>query len=276
MSYQSHINDIFSSLNNTDLVYPIYPPYHKGLYLEEIFCKNPKKNKDRYLIPVNWTNIYKQKKETLLQEKINQLNPDEKYYCVCTHDDAPKETLPKDTLVYSAGGNNTKATPIPLVVSKVPSYTKRNKDIYASFVGSYTHPIRLQMAKYTQHTKFVLSINPQWSETVQDNQFKFFEEVSSRSQYILCPRGYGTTSYRMYEAFQYKAVPVYISDKFWLPWENQIDWNKLIIRITPGQIPSIKDILSDYDDRREAMIQYASKVYEDFFSLEGVVKRILS
>ena len=276
MNYQSEIFKLFEELNSEGPTYPTYPPYHEGPYLEEIFSKNVTFETDRLLIPVFWTNVYKQGREALLQEKLNKLDQDKRYYCVCTHDDAPKEKLPKDTLVYSAGGLKADAIPIPLVVSKVPSHLKVKKDIYASFIGSYTHPMRLQMAHYCQHLGFALTLNPQWAEEVKSSDFKLFEEVSSRSKYMLCPRGYGPTSYRLYEAFQYGAVPVYISDNFWLPWEDEVDWEKLIIKITPSQIPDIKNILNSYDDKREAMIDYGMQVYNDFFSFKSVVSKILS
>jgi len=274
MSYQKTINSLFADINQQDAVYPTYPSYHMGLYLEEMFVEHGEKCGDRYLIPVFWTNAYKEHKQGLIQQKLNQLDPNKKYYCVCTHDDAPTESLPPDTLVFGAGGNNTSTIPIPLVVSKIPYFKDGEKDIRASFVGSYTHPIRGQMAHYAS-PEFVLSMQPQWSETITDERFNAFETVSSRSQYVLCPRGYGPTSYRLYEAFQYGAVPVYISDRFWLPWEDEVTWDDLIIKITPEQIPDIKTILDRYDEKREAMIEYAASIYDEFFSIEGVFKKIL-
>jgi len=34
------------------------------------------------------------------------------------------------------------------------------------------------------------------------------------SKFALCPRGYGKTSFRIQEALQYGAIPVYISDEY--------------------------------------------------------------
>ena len=274
MSYQQTINALFADINKKEAVYPTYPSYHTGPYLEEMFVAHGKKCGDRYLIPIFWTNAYKENKQALIQHKLNQLDPSKKYYCVCTHDDAPTEMLPPDTLVFGAGGNNAKAIPIPLVVSKIPYFEKAKKDIRASFVGSYTHPIRGQMAHYAS-PDFIISMQSQWSETITDDRFNAFEKVSSRSQQVLCPRGYGPTSYRLYEAFQYGAVPVYISDRFWLPWEDEVRWDDLIVKITPNQTPEIKSMLDNYDDKREAMIEYASNIYEDYFSIEGVFNKIL-
>lgn len=275
MNYQNQINELFKELYVDAPCYPTYPPYHQGYYLEEMFCRQPKMSGDRYLIPVFWTNVYKQGKERLVQSKLDQLDPSKKYYCVCTHDDAPKEILPPDTLVYSAGGNNSDTTPIPLVVSRIPQVTSVDKDVYASFVGSYTHPIR-KLILDNGHSDFVIGMSNQWSDLVSKDREKAFHEISSRSKYILCPRGYGPTSYRLYEAFQYGAVPVYISDNFWLPWEAELDWERLIIRISPDQVPNIREILRSYDTKTPCMVSYAKEVYDDFFSLEGVYNKLSS
>jgi hypothetical protein len=177
--YQNWICDLFKELNGPP-VYPTYPPYHKDLYLEQMFVNSKEKNKDRYLIPVFWTNVYKQNKEKLLQYKLSQLNPKEKYYCVCTHDDAPKENLPTDTLVYSAGGIKTNTIPIPLVVSRIPFFEQVPKDIYASFVGSYTHSIRAIMYQY-KHDDFVINVLPQWKEKIEE-QLK--RRIADSKKYI--------------------------------------------------------------------------------------------
>jgi hypothetical protein len=274
MSYQNQINELFKELYVDAPCYPTYPPYHQGYYLEEMFCRKPKMSGDRYFIPVFWTNVYKQGKERLVQSKLDQLDPSKKYYCVCTHDDAPKETLPPDTIIYSAGGNNRETTPIPLVVSRIPKAVSLDKDVYASFVGSYTHPIRKLMLDHN-HPDFVIGMSNQWSDLVSEDREKIFHDISSRSKYILCPRGYGATSYRLYEAFQYGAVPVYISDNFWLPWEYELDWEKLIIKISPEQVSNMREILRDYDSKRSSMVSYAEEIYDEFFSIEGVYNKLL-
>ena len=274
MSYQSYINDLFFPLNKAEAIYPPYPSYHKGPYLEEMFVEHGEKVGDRYLIPVFWTNVYKENKQKLLQQKLNQLDPSKKYYCVCTHDDAPTEKLPLDTLVFGAGGNNPNTIPIPLVVSRIPEQRTEEKTIKASFVGSYTHPIRAAMTQQAS-PDLLISMQAQWSEVITEERFSSFEDVSSKSRYMLCPRGYGPTSYRLYEAFQYGAVPVYISDRFWLPWRDELNWEDLIITVTPEKIPKINHILDSYEDRHESMIECAASVYEEFFSIEGVFKKIL-
>lgn len=255
-------------------MFPTYPGYHTGHYLEEMFAHHKESCGDRYLIPIFWTNAYKQNQQQIIQEKLDQLDPTKKYYCVSTHDDAPTEKLPPDTLVFAGGGNNPNTIPIPLVVSKVPEYKKEDKTIRASFVGSHTHAMRGDMAAYVP-PEYVISMQPSWSDVITDERFSAFEETSIRSEYMLCPRGYGPTSYRMYEAFQYGAIPVYISDRFWLPWEKELNWDNLIIKITPQELPNIKQILDDNEEMKDSMLEYAASVYDEYFSLDGVFKKII-
>ena len=54
-----------------------------------------------------------------------------------------------------------------------------------------------------------------------------FVELMSRSVFALCPRGYGRTSYRMYEALQLGCIPVYIHDEPWLPYADELDWRRV-------------------------------------------------
>lgn len=288
--YQQTISELFAPLNAVSAVYPPYPPYHSGPYLEERFVglgRSPVHHRmmegiprETYLIPVFWTNVYKENKNDLLQDLLNKLDPNKEYYCVCTHDDAPLEVLPKKTKVFRVGtrhdlkGTIIPPIQIPCTASPIPFYKKKKKDIKASFVGSYTHPIRGEMAHHAPKD-FVISMQPQWSETVTTEQFSLFEDLSARSKFILCPRGYAATSVRMYEAFQYGAVPVYISDEFILPWKDELDWDKLVIQLTADRLPELEQILDSYsEDQWEEMVSYGKTVYEKYFFFDSVVSKI--
>ena len=66
--------------------------------------------------------------------------------------------------------------------------------------------------------------------------YNTFSDVMSRSIFSLCPRGYGATSFRICEALQHGSIPVYISDKPWIPFNTMIDFNDY------GVFIDIKDI----------------------------------
>ena len=280
MEYQETINNLFAPLNESKAVYPPYPLYHKGPYLEEKFVQHGKKEGDRYLIPVFWTNLYKEHKNELVQNLINKLDPTKKYYCVCTHDDAPLETLPSDTLVFRVGtrhqlrGSKVAPIQIPCTASPVPPRPVVDKDIPVSFIGSYTHPIREEMLEHV-NKDYTIMMKPQWTEVIPEEHFKIFHEVCSRSKFILCPRGYAATSVRMYEAIQYGAVPVYISDEFITPWDDDIDWDKLVIKVPHDKLSDLSFLIDCCSDKRLDMVEYGKSIYNRLLSMHGVFDEIL-
>jgi hypothetical protein len=122
--------------------YPIYPPYHKGDYIEEYFYKFYKNNKEEFdktgytYIPIFWTNVYiTNVNRELVQPYIDAL-PVGKYFTVSQHDDAVIETLPPYTLCFEAGGNKN-GIPIPLICSPIDKdiCEPTEKNIFCSFVG---------------------------------------------------------------------------------------------------------------------------------------------
>jgi len=99
--------------------YPTYPPYHNSLYLEDYFINFIETNKiktERNFIKVGWTSYYNNRCNIQnLQNYLDNLSRTEKYYVVCQHDDAPREKLPPDTLIFSAGGNHKGTNVIPII-----------------------------------------------------------------------------------------------------------------------------------------------------------------
>lgn len=267
--------------------YPVYPPYHEGLYIEEyFFSKYKEEYSDRKYIDVFWTNLYCNKDYTGkndvdIQSELNKLDPNGKYFTVCQHDDGPKERLPKDTLIFSAGGNRKVGNiiPIPLICSSIPRSfipQKTEKNIFASFVGSLTHPIR-EKIYYAVHDKSdYLLLMCNWSNTVPHQNLIKFIDVTSTSKFSLCPRGYGPTSFRMYEILQLGSVPVYVSNDHYLPWSDELTWSDFCVIISEDQIDQIDKILKSIDDDKyENMLSKGKEVYEKYFTLDGMVDNII-
>ena len=53
-----------------------------------------------------------------------------------------------------------------------------------------------------------------------DEQFNSYKDLISESYFSLCPRGYGPTSFRLYESISLGTVPIYISDDFSYPLKD--------------------------------------------------------
>ena len=290
---QNELYDYFSEFQ-IDREDAVYPPYHKGEHLEEYFVKKFKTanhHSGRLFIPVNWTAVFNyrvkdglgpgtlnRKLREALFDKINNLDSSKKYFTVSTHDDAPQGTFPDDTKHFYAGGNSNLGTdPIPLVCSELQFNQDPQKLIFCSFVGSATNSIR-NHALQQLHSKDGYLINAfHWQPDVSKDQQDLFLNCTSRSRFTLCPRGYGATSYRLYESMQLGSIPVYISDKHLLPWSDKLDWSSFCIVVTNGsEYDSLDQHLKNLTESKVRKMQDKIKeVYPLYFTIPAVYNQII-
>jgi len=272
-------------------LYPVYPPYHRGLYLEEYFFDFYQRNLYRFkdiereYIPLYWTNIYNNAGRKLeeavfkLQDAINkEISPDKKYFTLSQHDDAPMNVLPQNTVIFSAGGNKQGPGihPIPLICGPLVKQEKKEKEFLTSFVGSTSHPIRDEMIDALKDKDDVYVSQRGWDNTMPVECVEDFINTSLKSKFVLCPRGYGLSSFRLYEAMQLDAVPVYISDHFWTPFTHELNWDDFCVMVKEEEIPNIHSILNSItDEKYEMMKRKIEEVYENYFTLEGTCNKIL-
>lgn len=260
--------------------YPTYPPYHAGFYLEDYFYEWYYKNNittERILIPVSWTTCYIDKKTNGLQELLDKLDNSKKYFTICQYDDGIKERLPKDTLQFNAGGNSG-GIPIPLVCSKIPNsdiekYKSQSRDLLCSFSGSITHQIRAILCVCLRDKPSCCLQIKNWSPSVDKNEYENYLSIATRSKFLLCPRGYGLNSFRLYEAFQLGCVPVIITDKLFLPWIDELNWEDFAI--ISQDIKNLYFLLENISEADyNSMLMVGQRLYEDYFTLDGVCKQI--
>ena len=269
--------------------YPPYPPYHTGLYLEEYFFEYYKRNKvsfddtNRTLIPIFWTNLYMANyTNNKIQQYIDLLPTDKKYFTISQFDDGISQKLPEDTINFVAGGN-MQGIPIPLICSPIPEkyISKENKDIYCSFVGTYVNSEKYECrnklyTNFSNSSKYYFSKPRHWDRVVSADSFNEFLNITKRSTFTLCPRGYGKQSFRLYEAIQLNSIPVFVYDETFLPFETYIDWKSFCVLVNKNDIESLDNILHTFsEDRIQEMLISGKKIYNEFFTLEGVSNTIL-
>ena len=267
--------------------YPTYPPYHKGDYLEEYFYKFYKKNKEEFdetdytYIPVFWTNVYLTGKNgDLLQPYLNYLPKGKKYFTVSQHDDAVKEKLPDNTISFEAGGNGG-GVPIPLICSPIDNKLIKEvkKDILCSFVGSISNNASSRVILYQTYMndkEFYFNKPRNWTAHVPENNLKEFINITQRSEFSLCPRGYGKQSFRFYEVMQLNSIPVFVYNGDWFPFNKFIDWNEFSVLIHEDKISTLKDKLKSYtSEEKNKMLKKGKEIYNEYFTMEGMSKNIL-
>ncbi len=79
----------------------------------------------------------------------------------------------------------------------------------------------------------------------EDRQQRYAETLAA-SHFVLCPRGAGTGSIRLFEVMSAGVAPVLISDNYLLP--PGPDWNRFLIRIPEKDIARLPVLLKPYID----------------------------
>ena len=246
-----------------------YPPHQRGLLIEEYayeyFKRNFAPSKYTYL-PIFWTAFHVSrgfgKDKQVLQEYVNSL-PKKKYWSIVQYDDGTLVDFECKTFCCAFKGDY----PIP-VLCDWHKEIRLPKRYWACFMGNLkTHPIRQEMRRALYGVSGIV---------VKDKlNTKFYVEDLCRSYFALCPRGYGLTSFRLYEAMALGVIPIYISDIFWLPFQNKIDWEKCAVLIKDNEMNKIEGRIrgmtpGEMEDRKE----YIKKISEEYFTMEGCCKEI--
>jgi len=264
--------------------YATYPPYHEGAYIEEYFFNFFMENIDefskgeRYFLPIWWTDLYigNKHKDGSIQKYLDSLDKNLKYFAVTQHDNAIQETYDLDLLHYSAGGKFGDKW-LPLVCSPIKNPQSQPRDIFASFIGTLSHKRQVMFQPLTsQPNKYVIGGRGFWRAEIPKSEEQQFMDVMGRSIFALCPRGFGATSFRMYEAMQFGTIPIYISDKHCLPWDDELDWSEFCVIVTPQQVNQLDTILGRFTQEEiQTMSNKVKELYPKYFSLEGMCNNIL-
>ena len=105
-----------------------------------------------------------------------------------------------------------------------------------------------------------------------------FVENLRRSDYVLCSRGGGNFSYRLYEAMSAGRIPLFVDTDCVLPFEDEIDWRSLCVWVDAGDVRTVADAVADrHADLGAAGFEDAQRecrrVWEDYLSPEGFYGR---
>ncbi len=268
----------------------VYPP-HQGWnpMIEEraysFFSTKTDLESDYIYIPIQWTSFHINndygKNVQPLKDFCNELiskYPNEKFFTIVQYDGGTLVDIDNCLIFGSSGsfsspiGNNSSYEPIPLLCDPHNGQPKEVRTNKAGYAGIDTHPIRKKMYEYLKnfigYEFFLNSHDP--------NRTEKFREILYNSVFALAPRGYGPASYRMYEAIQMQCIPIYISDEFWLPFTNEIEWDKMSLLITENEIESIPEKVDRLLDSGEYQnyIDYGQEIYQKYLTWDGCLNAI--
>ncbi len=152
----------------------------------------------------------------------------------------------------------------------------------ASFIGCAAQvPVRLRLARLGDErmliqdntTDFIKALREKRSADV-DAFKRQFVETSQQSKFMLCPRGEGTSSIRLFEAMEMGRAPVILADG-WVPPEGP-DWPSFSIRVEEGNLPRLGAILREREAEAEALGRRARAEWERVYSPESLFDTIVA
>ncbi|MBM4147189.1 MAG: exostosin family protein, partial [Nitrospira sp.] len=195
----------------------IYPHHNDDYGVEQDFLSylfnnsnlitHKPKEADWHYLPIFWTrwhlnHDYGKDGITELQEEVNKaLLDDRKTFTICQYDDGPIVNI-ENTKIFLASRKSDAGYDIPLLSSahKIPASIPPKKYL-ASFAGRLdTHPLRQNMDISLKNNKDIFIYDGNRGP-------EFFIDLLFSSYIALCPRGYGGSSFRFFEAMQAGTVP---------------------------------------------------------------------
>ena len=268
-----------------------YPP-HQGFnpMIEEraysFFLTKQELESDYIYIPIQWTSWhvnpggeYGQNTQPLIDfcSQLTEKYPGEKFFTIVQYDGGTLVPIDNCKIFASSGnfssplGKNSTYEPIPLLCDPHNGTPKQVREYKVGYAGRDTHPIRVKINQ-------VLSNLPQYkfAVNIDHNRTEVFRDILYNSVFALSPRGFGPASFRMYEAIQMQCIPIYVSDEFWIPFTEYIEWDKMCLLIKEDEIETIPEKVDSLLESGEYqnMIDYGQKMYEKHLTWDGCLNTI--
>ena len=255
-----------------ELISVAYPPGNKPIFEEWLSENYNGCNTDRELIPVwftswwvnhNYGNDLAAKQE--LQNFIDSLDRNKKYWTCVQYDDSVLIDF-KDLDVLRFEMSKPIGIGLPLLCQPHPYKFISEKKWLASFVGSRTHPIRDELEKFKNSPDYFIS----YERIDIDTYCRILHE----SIFALCPRGYGSNSFRASEAMQYNVIPVFIGDEFIHPFDLKLYDYGVVIH--SKHIEFLEEILDKITPQEiEEKQRKCREIYEQYYTYTGCMDKII-
>lgn len=148
-----------------------------------------------------------------------------------------------------------------------------------SFLGAAgNHLLREKILALDYEDQHLYDTSQLWpygdlASTTKETFHQHYVDVSRHSSFILCPRGFGASSERLFESMRMGRAPVIIADD-WVPPEGP-DWEAFSLRLAEKQVDNLPAILENNAHRAEDMGRIARETYEDWFSVEATFHRVV-
>jgi len=119
---------------------------------------------------------------------------------------------------------------------------------------------------------FVRAIRENSQEELNALKMQFVQQMYE-SKFVLCPRGSGASSFRIFEAMQIGRAPVIIADG-WLPPPGP-DWQRFAIFVSEDSLERLPEILKTHEARWQEMGEMAQRAWFQFYSPQHLGETIV-
>jgi len=149
-----------------------------------------------------------------------------------------------------------------------------------AFVGARTAPVRAALFSHfasslhwhvreTGNTQFNINVDDPAKRPGQDAYLRTLLE----SHFVLCPRGFGASSFRLFETMRLGRAPVILADD-WVEPEGP-DWSACSIRVQERDLQHLPDVLAARQGDAERLGANARQVWEEWFAPDVYAGRCL-
>jgi hypothetical protein len=156
----------------------------------------------------------------------------------------------------------------------------KNKKPIIGFCGALTHPTRFMSLQHLQQNDSIQSNfiirNSFWGGSIHNEQLRreYIQNMYT-SDMILCCRGEGNFSYRLYETMSVGKIPIIIDTELVLPCEDVINWKEISVWVS--DINDINTNIKTFWDRLTdkgyiALQNLILEVYNNYICPSGFAK----
>jgi hypothetical protein len=164
------------------------------------------------------------------------------------------------------------------------TYTAPTDDLpyLFSFMGSTANaPVRRRLATLFHPRSFFQNTAEEYSrllhremrERERRDYHRRYSELGKATKFLLCPRGLGASTMRLFETMRMGRVPVILSDAWVEP--PGPGWNEFSIRVRERDFWKVPQILEERERDSVAMGELAHREWKQWFSEEAAFHRIV-
>jgi hypothetical protein len=174
-----------------------------------------------------------------------------------------------------ASWNYVLGLPNPFAEKMAAESASRKPTLLFSFRGTKSaavrEPIIAHASAWADFARVTEVDGKLFHNVPEEDQRRYVEEILD-SQFVLCPRGLGCSSHRLFETMALGRVPVILSDA-WVECDGP-DWKACSVRVAERDAHRLPEILRAYADRSAEMGRRARQEWETWFAPSIVLPRM--